>query len=388
LEKPTPPGTFAGGTAPRGIVAWAVLPIVLRGGGGVVSGEVSADSMYRVKEAYTEATVLEAAAASTHTLKSHKPIRCRVAIHVSPLHPTTTPPTNHTPQTQQTPQTHDQARRAEAGGEGGAPVLRNFSASGGRSRWWWEAMEDDAARAAAAAGAPEAAVGATGAAGGAVGGGGAAVRGGGGGISAGVVGAGAGAGAGLDVDNNLLSGVSRDLFMYVDTVAFGRRKDTRIKVQLREDDLDIDAPGVPAMVAAAAGGAAGSSAGGGGGFGGGGFNGGGGFHNGGGTHNSHLNGGQAGGQGGHGGLNGGLNGSGLMNGGAGGGAGAGVGGAPRAMFDASFGSFGSNAGGGGPGGGATAGGLERTAWTPLSVGRSKGGAWCHEVGPAAQVESS
>jgi hypothetical protein len=47
-------------------------------------------------------------------------------------------------------------------------------------------------------------------------------------------------------------GLERDLFLYVDTVAFGRRKDTRVKVQLREDDLDIDAPGVPAFGATSA----------------------------------------------------------------------------------------------------------------------------------------
>ena len=44
LEKPHPPGTFVGGVVPRGIVAWAVLPImqrqVLSGGAapGVITG--------------------------------------------------------------------------------------------------------------------------------------------------------------------------------------------------------------------------------------------------------------------------------------------------------------------------------------------------------------
>ena len=36
----------------------------------------------------------------------------------------------------------------------------------------------------------------------------------------------------------------RDLFVYVDTTSVGRRKDTRVRVQLREDDLDIDARAV------------------------------------------------------------------------------------------------------------------------------------------------
>ena len=43
----------------------------------------------------------------------------------------------------------------------------------------------------------------------------------------------------------------------------------------------------------------------------------------------------------------------------------------------SFGRLGSTVGVSGMGG--AVGGLERNAWTPLSVGRSKGGAWCHEV---------
>ena len=49
------------------------------------------------------------------------------------------------------------------------------------------------------------------------------------------------------------AGVRRDLFMYVDTTSVGRRKDTRVRVQLREDDLDIDARGSRAIVVAEAG---------------------------------------------------------------------------------------------------------------------------------------
>ena len=65
LDKGTPPGTFAsGGEPPKGIIAWAVLPIMAKGRAGVVDGIVAVDSMYRVKEAYTEAILLEAAAAT------------------------------------------------------------------------------------------------------------------------------------------------------------------------------------------------------------------------------------------------------------------------------------------------------------------------------------
>ena len=57
----------------------------------------------------------------------------------------------------------------------------------------------------------------------------------------------------LGLDDGL-GPLSRDAFVYVDAVGFGRRKDCRVRVQLREDDLDIDGPGAPAMVAAVAGG--------------------------------------------------------------------------------------------------------------------------------------
>ena len=169
LDKGTPPGTFAsGGEPPKGIIAWAVLPIMAKGRAGVVDGIVAVDSMYRVKEAYTEAILLEAAAATSHTLKNHKAIRCRFAVEVTPLAPS-------------------------AGVPRGVPVLRAFSpARAIPARWWDETAADE-------------------------------------------------------------PGLSRDLFLYVDAVGFGRRKDLRVKAQLREDDLEIDAPGLPVIQLATAG---------------------------------------------------------------------------------------------------------------------------------------
>ena len=169
LDKGTPPGTFAGGgEPPKGIIAWAVLPIMAKGRAGVVDGIVAVDSMYRVKEAYTEAILLEAAAATSHTLKNHKAIRCRFAVEVTPLAP-------------------------NAGVPRGVPVMRAFSPARATPARWWDASAADE------------------------------------------------------------PGLSRDLFLYVDAVGFGRRKDLRIKAQLREDDLEIDAPGLPVIQLATAG---------------------------------------------------------------------------------------------------------------------------------------
>ena len=169
LDKGTPPGTFAsGGEPPKGIIAWAVLPIMAKGRAGVVDGIVAVDSMYRVKEAYTEAILLEAAAATSHTLKNHKAIRCRFAVEVTPLTPS-------------------------AGVPRGVPVMRAFSPARAIPARWWDATATDE------------------------------------------------------------PGLSRDLFLYVDAVGFGRRKDLRVKAQLREDDLEIDAPGLPVIQLATAG---------------------------------------------------------------------------------------------------------------------------------------
>ena len=169
LDKGTPPGTFAGGgEPPKGIIAWAVLPIMAKGRAGVVDGIVAVDSMYRVKEAYTEAILLEAAAATSHTLKNHKAIRCRFAVELTPLAP-------------------------NAGVPRGVPVMRAFSPARATPARWWDASAADE------------------------------------------------------------PGLSRDLFLYVDAVGFGRRKDLRIKAQLREDDLEIDAPGLPVIQLATAG---------------------------------------------------------------------------------------------------------------------------------------
>ena len=169
LDKGTPPGTFAsGGELPKGIIAWAVLPIMAKGRPGIVDGIVAVDSMYRVKEAYTEAILLEAASSTSHTLKNHKPIRCRFAVEVTPL-----PPNVGIPR--------------------GVPLMRAFSPARATPARWWDGSAADE------------------------------------------------------------PGLTRDLFLYVDAVAFGRRKDIRIKAQLREDDLEIDAPGLPMIQLATAG---------------------------------------------------------------------------------------------------------------------------------------
>ena len=49
--------------------------------------------------------------------------------------------------------------------------------------------------------------------------------------------------------------LTRDLYVYVDAISFGRRRDTRVRVQLRHDDLDIDGPGARAVVVSEGGGA-------------------------------------------------------------------------------------------------------------------------------------
>jgi len=139
-----------------------------KGRPGIVDGIVAVDSMYRVKEAYTEAILLEAASSTSHTLKNHKPIRCRFAVEVTPL-----PPNVGIPR--------------------GVPLMRAFSPARATPARWWDGSAADE------------------------------------------------------------PGLTRDLFLYVDAVAFGRRKDIRIKAQLREDDLEIDAPGLPMIQLATAG---------------------------------------------------------------------------------------------------------------------------------------
>ena len=169
---------------PSAIVAWAVLPVtelVEEPGGGVVrlvSGATKAASMFRVKETYTEAQALDAAAASSHAMKNHKPIRCALAFEVTPL------------------VTRERAEEASRVARR-APTPRLLASDPARGNApapaWWEAGE----------------------------------------------------GAGETS--------RRDLFVYVDTTSIGRRKDTRVRVQLREDDLDIDARGSRAVVVAEAG---------------------------------------------------------------------------------------------------------------------------------------
>ena len=175
-------GAFADSRHPRpsAIVAWAALPVteLVEGpGGGVVrlvSGATRAASMFRVKETYTEAQALDAAASASHAMKNHKPIRCALAFEVTPL--------------------GTRERAEEAVRVSGAPTPRLLASDPARgdapAPAWWEAGE----------------------------------------------------GAGETS--------RRDLFVYVDTTSIGRRKDTRVRVQLREDDLDIDARGSRAVVVA------------------------------------------------------------------------------------------------------------------------------------------
>ena len=171
---------------PSAIVAWAALPVteLVEGpGGGVVrlvSGATRAASMFRVKETYTEAQALDAAASASHAMKNHKPIRCALAFEVTPL--------------------GTRERAEEAVRVSGAParLLASDPTGGTRRRR----------------------------------------RGGSGGAAA--------ASAAGETSR-------RDLFVYVDTTSVGRRKDTRVRVQLREDDLDIDARGSRAIVVAEAG---------------------------------------------------------------------------------------------------------------------------------------
>ena len=174
-----------GSNPPSAIVAWAVLPItelVDGPGGGVVrliSGATRVNSMFRVKETYAEAQVLDAAAASSHAMKNHKPIRCVLAFEVTPL---------------ATREAVDEA--ASVSGAPAPTLLASDPARGDApAPAWWETGGDAEPR----------------------------------------------------------SGSRRDLFVYVDTTSIGRRKDTRVRVQLREDDLDIDARGARAVVVAEAG---------------------------------------------------------------------------------------------------------------------------------------
>ena len=169
---------------PSAIVAWAVLPVTERveePGGGVVrlvSGVTRAASMFRVKETYTEAQALEAAASSSHAMKNHKRIRCALAFEVTPL---------------STRERVEEVMRVAPR----APTPRLLASDPARGDApppaWWEAGE-----------------------------------------------------AAVETS-------SRDLFVYVDTTSIGRRKDTRVRVQLREDDLDINAFGSRAVVVAEAG---------------------------------------------------------------------------------------------------------------------------------------
>ena len=184
---PKPPGTFAHDVPPRQIVAWATLPVAL-------AREHAVDKAFRVKETHSESAILEAASsASSHPMKSHKPVRVRLAIRVSGA-----------------------LSGSDADVEAAlanAPRVRCFEAvpHESESRWWWDRCD--------APNPPGA----------------------------------AGEASRLGLDDGLGS-LSRDAFVYVDAVGFGRRKDCRVRVQLREDDLDIDGPGAPAMVAAVAGG--------------------------------------------------------------------------------------------------------------------------------------
>ena len=182
---------------PSQIVAWALLPLTKftddRSGGSIdiVSGTTSVPTMFRVKETYSEASVLESAASGTsHQMKSHKPIRCALEFEVAPI--------------------ADDKELKRLILKNDSPLAYTFASDPSRgdlpAKAWWERITDDEEKA-------------------------------------------SDSGSFLDTRN----ATRRDLFVYVDSSSIGRRKDTRVRVQLREDDLDIDAKGTRAVVVARAG---------------------------------------------------------------------------------------------------------------------------------------
>ena len=168
----------------RVALAWAVLPIFDSRAGASpdlssLLSEIKCEEMYRVKEAYTEHSLIDAAmsfGASGHTLKSHKPIRCKMLCVLNPL---SIPAPN----------------TAEANGftfPDGLVHVRDLTSfcprtSNGELDWesaWGGAVDD---------------------------------------------------------------GLARDLYVYVNVVDIGKRQDLRVRLRLRDDDLDIDGQGLLAF---------------------------------------------------------------------------------------------------------------------------------------------
>ena len=190
LEKPAAPGTFARGVSPRGVFAWATLNVMRRvldaDGDGAGAGSVRAETMYRVKETYTEAQLLEAASSTAHAMKNHKPVRAAVTLEVVPL---------------------GEGRVMEVTTDN-APALRSFAPRepNDAPRNWWDETETETETETKTRTSTRA------------------------------------------TPHAWREGLTRDLYVYVDAVSFGRRRDARVRVQLRNDDLDIDGPGARAVV--------------------------------------------------------------------------------------------------------------------------------------------
>lgn len=164
----------------RNTLAWAVLPIFDSRVGGNVNAssllsETKCSEMYRVKENYNEAALIEAAISSgtSHSLKSHKPIRCKM---VCALNPLAIPP----------PMGGEASVFSYPAGVTLVKELVSFTHNGALD-WemaWGGAIDD---------------------------------------------------------------GLSRDLYVYVKTLDIGKRQDLRVRLQLRDDDLDIDGRGLLAF---------------------------------------------------------------------------------------------------------------------------------------------
>ena len=166
----------------RNTLAWAVLPIFDARAGAApdratLLSETKCSEMYRVKEAYTEFSLMEAAISSgtSHSLKSHKPIRCKLVCLLNPL--------------------DVPAPGAETNAFKFHPGLVHVKellsfcprTQNGELDWetaWGGAVDD---------------------------------------------------------------GLSRDLYVYVKTIDIGKRQDLRVRMQLRDDDLDIDGRGLLAF---------------------------------------------------------------------------------------------------------------------------------------------
>ena len=169
----------------RNTLAWAVLPVFDARAGGAIGAsslleETSCTEMYRVKENYNEMSLLDAALSSgtNHSLKSHKPIRCKMQCLLSPLKMSS-------PGVEMT---NGAATNGSTNAAGVTFVKELVSFTHNTALDWemaWGGAVDD--------------------------------------------------------------GLSRDLYVYVKILDIGKRQDLRVRVQLRDDDLDIDGKGLLAF---------------------------------------------------------------------------------------------------------------------------------------------